>query len=121
MISINLSELIWTVINFFLLLYLLNRFLFKPVISFMNERQAYIDVRHKEEEDAKAAIEANNARIQEEKTKSREEAKQILAQSAEETEARKAEAMQEAKKDIAQYRKPAYRAAGEKRGDLVHQ
>ncbi len=27
MISINISELIWTVINFFLLLFLLNRFL----------------------------------------------------------------------------------------------
>ena len=107
MISINISELIWTVINFFLLMYLLNRFLFKPVISFMDERQAYIDVRHKEEEDAKAEIEANNTRIQEEKAKCREEAKQLLAQNAEEIETRSAEAMQEAKKQVAQYRKDA--------------
>ena len=45
MISINISELIWTVINFFLLLFLLNRFLYKPVISFMEERQARIDAK----------------------------------------------------------------------------
>ena len=43
MISINISELIWTVINFLLLVLLLNRFLYKPVISFMENRQARID------------------------------------------------------------------------------
>ena len=47
MISINISELIWTVINFFLLLFLLNRFLYKPVISFMEQRQARIDATRK--------------------------------------------------------------------------
>ena len=55
MISINISELIWTVINFFLLLFLLNRFLYKPVISFMEERQARIDAKLREEEEAKKA------------------------------------------------------------------
>ena len=79
MISINISELIWTVINFFLLLFLLNRFLYKPVISFMEQRQARIDARLREEEEAKACIEENDARILEEKTRSREEAKKILA------------------------------------------
>ena len=63
MISINISELIWTVINFFLLLFLLNRFLYKPVISFMEERQARIDAKLREEEEAKARIEENDARL----------------------------------------------------------
>ena len=31
MLSINISELIWTIINFFLLFFLLKRFLFDPV------------------------------------------------------------------------------------------
>ena len=53
MISINISELIWTVINFFLLMFLLNRFLYKPVISFMEKRQARIDAGLQEEQDAK--------------------------------------------------------------------
>ena len=66
MISINISELIWTVINFFLLLFLLNRFLYKPVISFMEQRQARIDAKLREEEEAKARIEENDARILEE-------------------------------------------------------
>ena len=73
MISINISELIWTVINFFLLLFLLNRFLYKPVISFMEQRQARIDAKLREEEEAKARIEENDARILDEKARSREE------------------------------------------------
>ena len=35
MISINLSELIWTIINFFLLMFLLKRFLYTPILRFM--------------------------------------------------------------------------------------
>ena len=77
MISINISELIWTVINFFLLLFLLNRFLYKPVISFMEQRQARIDAKLREEEKAKARIEENDARILDEKARSREEAKKF--------------------------------------------
>ena len=67
MISINISELIWTVINFFLLMFLLNRFLYKPVISFMEKRQARIDAGLQEEQDAKTCIEKNDERLQEKK------------------------------------------------------
>ena len=105
MISINISELIWTVINFFLLLFLLNRFLYKPVISFMEQRQARIDAKLREEEEAKARIEENDARILDEKARSREEAKKILALNAEEIEKHNAEVLQEAKKASVQNRK----------------
>ena len=105
MISINISELIWTVINFFLLLFLLNRFLYKPVISFMEQRQARIDAKLREEEEAKARIEENDARILDEKARSREEAKKLLALNAEEIEKHNAEVLQEAKKASVQNRK----------------
>ena len=93
MISINISELIWTVINFFLLFFLLNRFLYKPVISFMEGRQARIDAKLREEEEARARIEENDARLQEEKARSREAAKKILAENAEEIEKNNAEVL----------------------------
>lgn len=114
MISINLSELIWTVINFFLLLFLLNRFLFKPVTTFMADRQARIDAKLREEQDAKARIEENEERLLEEKTKSREEAKQMLAKNAEELGKQNAEALQEAKKASVQNRKALEEALARK-------
>lgn len=43
MLSINISELVLTVLNFLLLWFLLNKFLFKPVIRFTEERQARIN------------------------------------------------------------------------------
>ncbi len=121
MISINISELIWTVINFFLLLFLLNRFLFKPVTSFMENRQARIDAKLKEEQDAKAVIEENDERLLEEKARSREEAKTILAQNAEELEKRNAETMQEAKKNSVQNRKASEEALAEKQKRTAEQ
>lgn len=114
MFSINISELIWTVINFFLLLFLLNRFLYKPIIGFMTERQARIDAGLREEEDAKARIEENNEHLQEEKAKSREEARLLLAQNEEEIEKHSAESLQEAKKTCVQNRKEKEAALAEK-------
>ena len=121
MISINISELIWTVINFFLLLFLLNRFLYKPVISFMEQRQARIDAKLREEEEAKARIEENDARILEEKNRSREEAKKILAQNAEEIEKHNAEVLQEAKKASVQNRKDSEAALSQKQEKTAQQ
>ena len=50
MLTINPSELIWTFINFFLLLFLLRRFLYKPILSVLDKRKALIADRRKEEE-----------------------------------------------------------------------
>ena len=41
--SINVSEVIWTIICFFALLFVLKKFLFDPLIKFMDQRQAGID------------------------------------------------------------------------------
>ena len=121
MISINISELIWTVINFFLLLFLLNRFLYKSVISFMEQRQARIDAKLREEEEAKARIEENDARILDEKARSREEAKKLLALNAEEIEKHNAEVLQEAKKASVQNRKDSEAALSQRQEKTAQQ
>ena len=41
--SINVSEVIWTIVCFFALLFVLKKFLFDPLIKFMDQRQANID------------------------------------------------------------------------------
>ena len=79
MLSINLSELVLTIISFFLLLFLLNKFLYTPVLKFMRERQARIDAGLEKERAANAEAAENEKRIEEAKTQRREEAKAILA------------------------------------------
>lgn len=121
MISINISELIWTVINFFLLFFLLNRFLYKPVISFMEGRQARIDAKLREEEEARARIEENDARLLEEKARSREAAKKILAENAEEIEKNNAEVLKEAKAASVQNRRDSEAALSRKQEKTAEQ
>lgn len=79
MLSINLSELVLTIISFFLLLFLLNKFLYTPVLKFMRERQARIDAGLEKECAANAEAAENEKRIEDAKTQRREEAKAILA------------------------------------------
>ena len=38
--SINVSEVIWTIVCFFALLFVLKKFLFDPLLRFMEQRQA---------------------------------------------------------------------------------
>ena len=49
MLSINISEVILTVLNFFLLYFLLKRFLYTPLIRFMDERQGRLPCRPADE------------------------------------------------------------------------
>ena len=78
MISINLSELIWTIINFFLLMFLLKRFLYTPILRFMAARQARVDAGLEAERSAQAQVQENDRRLADEKAASRGEAKRIL-------------------------------------------
>ena len=78
MLSINFSELVWTIINFFLLFFLLKRFLFNPISRFMDSRQARIDEGHEAEREAAEAAAENEARLLEERQEQREEARQLI-------------------------------------------
>ena len=113
--QIFISELIWTVVNFFLLLFLLKRFLFTPVLRFMDARKARIDEKVEKERKAEAKFAENRERLQAEKAKSREEAKNILARSGEEREQRRAAAIAEARAASAQALKDGENALAQKR------
>lgn len=79
MLSINISELVLTIISFFILLFLLNRLLFTPVSRFMAERQARLDASLEKEREASGEVAANRQRVEEDKSASRDAAKTILA------------------------------------------
>ena len=107
MISINVSDLIWTIINFLLLCILLNHFLYKPVLRFMDDRQARMDAKLAEKREAEALASENEARLEAEKAKSRDEAKRILTQADAESGERHAALMLQARADAAQEQKDA--------------
>lgn len=78
MLTIKLSDLILTVANFFLLLFLLKRFLYTPLISFMDARKARIEAGLEQEASASAAKAEEQARNERRLKESRDQAKQIL-------------------------------------------
>ena len=53
MLSINISELLLTILSFFVLMFLLNKLLFKPVIRFREQRQSRMDESYRQEDLAK--------------------------------------------------------------------
>lgn len=97
MLSINFSELIWTIINFFLLFFLLKRFLFDPLCRFMDARQAKIDAGFDAEREAQAALKAGEDELAEQKREARSEAAALLSAAADADQKRAQEAWLRAK------------------------
>ena len=96
MLSINVSEIIWTVICFFVLLFVLKKFLFGPLIKFMDNRQARIDAGAAAQRETEALLEENRAAMEESWRARNEEAKALLDQSNAEAEEERAKAVAEA-------------------------
>lgn len=99
MLSINFSELFWGIFNFFLLLFLLNRFLYKPLIKFMDDRKARIDAGLDEEKKALEEEQANNDGIEAALDEKRVEAKSIIEKAGAEDKASHSQAISEARSD----------------------
>ena len=102
MLSINISELIWTIVNFFLLLFLLKRFLYQPICEHMDARQARIDAGLEQERQAKAALQAIDESMSQQQQSAREEGRALLQRTEEEAERESAAAIQAAKRQVRQ-------------------
>lgn len=105
MLSINISELIWTVINFFLLLYVLNRFLFQPVLRFTEDRKARIDEGVEAKKNAESAETELKTQLEAELQTKRAEAKTLLADEKLKDDKRFAETLTEARQNAARVRR----------------
>ena len=78
--SINVSEVIWTIVCFFALLFVLKKFLFDPLIRFMEQRQAAIDPGLERVRDAQRKKDENDAALREKWRERSVEVKQLLAE-----------------------------------------
>ena len=105
--SINPSELIWTVINFFLLYFLLKHFLFTPILRIMDERQAGMDEKYAAEQSALEQVKENEERLAEAGGNTREEAKRLLSDAEAEVRQQHAQNAAEGKAKAKQDRKEA--------------
>ena len=78
--SINVSEVIWTIVCFFALLFVLKKFLFDPLLRFMEQRQAAIDQGLERVRDAQRKKDENGAALREKWRERSVEVKQLLAE-----------------------------------------
>lgn len=79
--SINISEVIWTIICFFALLFVLKTFLFGPLIRFMDERRSRIDAGLDEGRQAEDARQEAARAAEESWARRGAEARDLLTQS----------------------------------------
>ena len=91
MLTLNLSELVLTILNFFVLLFLLKRFLYQPLIAFMDQRNAWIQAALEQEQTAEAALKEEVARCEQRRKESYEAAKQMVRDAQAEDERRHSE------------------------------
>ena len=91
--QISVPEFIWTIISFFLFMFLLNKFLFKPVMTLMDERKARIDAGLEEGKKARAALEENEARLAQELAEKGSEARSVISEARSEAEKAKSETL----------------------------
>ena len=94
--SINVSEVIWTVICFFALLFVLKKFLFGPLVKFMDERQARIDAGEVLRRESEMHVQENAATLEESWKARSEEAKILLSQARTDAEELREKAVAEA-------------------------
>lgn len=95
-LQICVPEFIWTVINFFLLMFLLKKFLYTPILSFMDERQARIDAGLEEGKKAEQALEENSRQLSAELTEKGQEARAVISEARSEAEKVRSEKLEKA-------------------------
>ena len=92
-LQISVPEFIWTIISFFLFMFLLNKFLFKPVMTLMDERKARVDAGLEEGKKARAALKENEAQLAQELAEKGSEARSIISEARSEAEKAKSETL----------------------------
>ena len=100
--SINISELIWTVICFLVLLFVLKKLLFDPIIRVMDARNADVEDGLEAGRQAKQARDENDSALQQARRETAQQAGAIVQQAKTADEKARAEAITAAKQASAQ-------------------
>ena len=121
MLSINPSELIWTVICFFALLFLLKRFLYTPLMRFMDERDARVRAGLDERRRMDETLEENARRLEDEQAQEWQEARSLLEKQRQDDDRRRAERVQQARQQAVETEKAAQQSADQLRQNAAEE
>ncbi len=105
--TIYVSEIIWTVVCFLVLLVVLKKLLFDPILTFMDAREEKLAHARKAGENANAARTDADAALAEARRKDRADANALLAEARAKDEQARAEAVSAVKQETAQTMKQA--------------
>ena len=98
-LEINVPELIWTIINFFLLMFLLKIFLYNPILKILDERKAKINESIAESKSAEKAFEEANAAVAAELSEETGRARELVGRAKAEAEKEKDACISEAQRE----------------------
>lgn len=106
-LGINLAQLITQIVGIAVLLFLLVKFLYRPILKVLDERSARIQESLEAADRVKEQAAASQAQMQDEMQQAREEGQQMIAQAREMAARFRDEEMEKARQEIATERKRA--------------
>ena len=100
--SINVSELIWTILCFFVLLFVLKKLLLDPILKVMDARKATVEEGLEAGRQAKIARDENDEALQQAKKDAAQQASALVQEAKNADEKARQDAVAEAKQSAAQ-------------------
>jgi F-type H+-transporting ATPase subunit b len=119
MLDIQLSTIIFQIINFLILLIILARFLYQPVVRTMRERQAAIAARLRDADQRVVEADSERERLSQAIEQANRRAEELLVRTRTEAAAERARLIETARNDAARYREEAQRAMQEQERETL--
>ena len=104
-LQISVPEFIWTIISFFLFMFLLKKVLYEPILKVMDTRAEHIKAGLEEGRNAQKALEESKAKLADELTEKNGEARQLVSDARTEAEKAKGEVLATAHAEAEQLHK----------------
>jgi len=120
-LGINGKIFLAQIVNFFLLMYLLKRFLYRPLLDIMREREKRIKEGLKNADKAEARIQEIEANSQKQLEKAAREADKILEKAHAEGEEHKKDLMRETQEEITRLREEAKESLKKEKERLIEE
>ena len=104
-LQISTAEFLWTIISFFLFMFLLKKVLYEPILKVMDARAEHIKAGLEEGRNAQKALEESKAKLADELTEKNGEARQLVSDARTEAEKAKGEVLATAHAEAEQLHK----------------
>lgn len=104
-LQISTAEFLWTIISFFLFMFLLKKVLYEPILKVMDTRAEHIKAGLEEGRNAQKALEESKAKLADELTEKNGEARQLVSNARTEAEKAKGEVLATAHAEAEQLHK----------------